>query len=70
MPRNTQSFIIRIWYEETNNQATALARRGSVEHVSSKRRFFFQDLAQILRFIDEQTEAGTQAEIPRGQANP
>lgn len=54
---DTQSFIVHIWYEETDDETGALVRRGSVEHVSSKRRLFFQDQTEILRFIDEQMEA-------------
>ena len=54
---NTESFIIRIWYEETDGEDGALVRRGSIEHVSSKRRIFFQDLGRAVDFIENQIEA-------------
>lgn len=55
MQGNTQAFIVRIWFEETDGEDGALVRRGSIEHVSSKKRLSFEDLAEILRFIEEQT---------------
>jgi hypothetical protein len=54
VPGDTQAFIVRIWYEEAGNENRAPVRRGSIEHVSSKRRVYFEDPQEILRFIDGQ----------------
>ena len=64
MHDNTQAFIMRIWYEETGGPNAALIRRGSIEHVRSKKRICFDELESILPFIEE--AAGTM----RGGVNP
>ena len=53
----TQAFIVRIWFEETNGEDSATVRRGSIEHVSSKKRIYFEDLKEMLKFIGEQVDA-------------
>jgi hypothetical protein len=50
---NIQSFIVRIWYEEIDGEDSALVRRGSIEHVSSRKQLYFRDLEEILGFIEE-----------------
>jgi len=52
---NTESFIVRIWFEETDDECGAFVRRGSIEHVRTKKRLFFCELEPILNFIDEQS---------------
>ena len=56
VPGYTQSFIVRIWYEETGNKDSAIERRGSVERIGSRKRLFFHQLDDILTFIDEQSK--------------
>ena len=48
---DTQSFVVRIWHEEADEEGNAIAWRGSVDHVGSKKRFHFQDLGQLVHFI-------------------
>jgi hypothetical protein len=37
-------------------------RRGSIEHVATKKRVYFEDLADILRFIEEWAGTGIRTE--------
>ena len=53
MEGDTQSFIVRIWHEETEGEDQTLQRRGSIEHVSSRKQLHFRDLQEILSFIEE-----------------
>jgi hypothetical protein len=46
--RNEELFMVRLWREQ---QAPAAAWRGSVEHVGSKRRYFFTNLSDLVDFI-------------------
>jgi hypothetical protein len=48
------SFILRIRSENTSQAKKRNVWRGSIEHVGSGQRFFFQDLESILDFILEQ----------------
>lgn len=50
---NTQAFIVRIWFEETDGEESAQVQRGSIEHVSSKRQIYFQDMTEMLKFIED-----------------
>jgi len=52
---DTQSFIIRIWHEAVNDDGRVLAWRGSVDHVGSARRIYFQDMEQAVRFISKES---------------
>ncbi len=56
MEGDTQSFVVRIWYEATDGEGHAVAWRGFVDHVGSARRLYFHDLGKITSFI--QQEAG------------
>ncbi len=53
---DTQSFIIRIWHEAVSDDGRVLAWRGSIDHVGSSRRIYFQDMEQAIHFIAQ--EAG------------
>jgi hypothetical protein len=50
----THAFIVRVWYEETGGEGRFATLRGSIEHVSDKRRIHFRHLEEILNFIEEQ----------------
>ena len=69
MQGRTQAFIVRVWYEETDCEGSGLVRRGSIEHVCSKKRIFFQDQAEMLKFIDEQMGVGSSAESHKAQGS-
>jgi hypothetical protein len=51
-----RSFLVRIWHEAVDLEGNTIAWRGSIEHIGSEKRVYFQDLGQILDFIQE--EAG------------
>ena len=55
MKTDTHSFIIRVWYEAQDSEGNILAWRGSIDHVGSEKRLYFQDLEGIARFIQEQS---------------
>lgn len=46
-----QSFIIRIWLEETTEEAEQATWRGHITHVPSRKRHYFENLDEIKRFI-------------------
>ena len=50
----TEAFIVRIWLERRESEDAPVERRGSVEHVSSGKRRYFTDLADMLHFIEDQ----------------
>lgn len=55
MRNDNQSFIVRIWREATGNgDQASQVWRGSIDHIGSGKRFYFQDLDGIARFIREQ----------------
>lgn len=56
----TQSFVVRVWHEATDQQGNVIAWRGSIAHVGTARRLHFQDLEKVIQFIAE--EAGIHAE--------
>lgn len=47
-----QSFIIRIWLEETAVEANETTWRGKITHVSSGDYRYFEDLSVVADFID------------------
>jgi starvation-inducible outer membrane lipoprotein len=47
----SQSFIIKIWLEETTAEAGQARWRGHITHVPSGKRRYIQDLAAIPLFI-------------------
>ncbi len=54
MPRydeRTESFIIRIWIEPRELSGAPLVWRGEIEHVTSHRRHFFNQLQMIADLI-------------------
>ncbi len=50
---DTQSFVVRIWHEELDEQGHIVAWRGSADHVGSDERFHFDDLERLVLFIQE-----------------
>jgi hypothetical protein len=47
----SQSFIVKIWIEETAAEAGRVLWRGHVTHVPSGNRCYFQDLDTMLSFM-------------------
>lgn len=47
----THSFVIKIWLEETAEEADRARWRGHITHVGSKKRRHFQELEEILAFV-------------------
>ena len=52
---HTDAFIVRIWRETLDDKDDVVTWRGSIDHVGSDRRLYFQDLDGIARFIREST---------------
>lgn len=46
-----QSFVVRIWIEETAKGADGALWRGHVTHVASKKRVYLSELDQLSQFI-------------------
>ena len=46
-----QSFVIKIWLEETAEEAGKAVWRGHITHISSKRRVYLDELSEVIRFI-------------------
>lgn len=55
MQHETNSFILRIWFELVDKNGKIQIWRGSIEHVNSGHRRSFQDLATATDFIQEQS---------------
>ncbi|HMN31007.1 MAG TPA: hypothetical protein PKE45_22825 [Caldilineaceae bacterium] len=47
----TCSFIVKIWVEETQEEAGHVTWRGHITHVSSGARQYFEDLRKIIGFM-------------------
>jgi hypothetical protein len=48
---STQSFIIKIWIEETAAEAGRVVWRGHITHAASGQRRYFENLDDILPFL-------------------
>ena len=62
-----QSFVIKIWIEETAAESGRVLWRGHITHIPSKRRVYLDDLNEIIRFISPYLE---QMGIELGQKWP
>jgi hypothetical protein len=51
--QDASSFVIRIWREKSANGMGQGEWRGWIEHVQTRERIFFRDIAMILSFIDK-----------------
>ena len=51
---HSRSFIVRIWAEAVGKTGEPTAWRGSIDVVGTQRRFYFQDLQSIVRFIRQE----------------
>jgi hypothetical protein len=48
---NTHSFIVKVWLEETTEEADRAVWRGHITHVPSGERHYLKDLDDITAFI-------------------
>jgi hypothetical protein len=44
---------VRIWHEVLDEEGKIVVWRGSVDHVGTGRRLYFNDLSTVVRFIQE-----------------
>jgi hypothetical protein len=51
MVQAIQSFVVRIWIEETAEEDGGALWRGHITHVASKKRGYLSDLDQLSQFI-------------------
>ncbi|MDX1665194.1 MAG: hypothetical protein R3272_15485 [Candidatus Promineifilaceae bacterium] len=47
----THSFVIKIWLEETADEAGRGRWRGRITHVGSRKHCYFEELVDIPRFV-------------------
>ena len=62
MHGNTNSFVARIWHEAVDSEGNVTTWRGSIEHVGSARRLYFQDLDHLVAFIADNAGVGAQVQ--------
>lgn len=48
---NTHSFIVKIWLEDTIEEADQVTWRGHITHVTTGKRSYIQSLSEIIHFI-------------------
>ncbi len=48
---HTHSFVIKVWLEETSEEASQIIWRGHITHVPSGVRRYFQELVVISDFV-------------------
>ena len=53
---NTHSFVIKIWLEETQEEAESSSWRGHITHVPSKQRRYVENLDGISSFVSTYLE--------------
>ncbi len=56
---STHVFLLRVWRERRKNQVGEELWRGSVEHMQSNERVFFQDLRKLCSFVVRKSGAGS-----------
>lgn len=49
---NTHSFVVKVWLEETTEEAGRASWRGHITHVVSGERRYLQSLAEITHFVE------------------
>lgn len=53
---STHSFVIRVWLEETADEADQTKWRGHITHVPSNQRRYFDDLENIKQIVKSYLE--------------
>ncbi len=63
---STHVFLLRVWRERGKNQVGEELWRGSVEHMPSNERVFFQDLRKLCSFVVRKSGAGSMLDSSEG----
>ena len=61
---NIQSFVVKVWQEVVVGEADGQGWRGYITHVPSGTRRYFQDLAEILAFVQPRLAVEAAASTP------
>lgn len=48
---SAHSFIVRIWLEETSEEAAKATWRGDITHVTSGRRHYIKGIGEVVEFM-------------------
>lgn len=64
VPAETYSFIVRLWFEQTDNDDRSTAWRGSIDWVGHPGRIYFTDLDRIADFIQTQLGLNHTSSLP------
>jgi hypothetical protein len=70
MQGDTQSFVVRIWQEAVDGAGNTVAWRGSIDHVNSAKRLYFQDWDRFVHFIQEESGVNDRWSSPGGTESP
>ena len=63
---NLQSFIVKIWVEETGDSASTTSWRGSITHVVTGERRYVKSLDEITRYFKNYLQGIGISVDPRG----
>ena len=59
MSSRKQAFLVKLWVDGDRDATVAAparaGARGSVEHLASKRRLYFNEMAQLVEFLSTNT---------------
>ncbi len=65
----THVFMVRIWPERRKSQGGEELWRGSVEHLQSNEKAFFQDMEKLCSFIVRKSAARSMLEGSEGESS-
>ncbi len=68
MQDDTHSFVVRIWHEALDSEGHIAVWRGLVDHVGSGERRHFEDLGQLLGFIQSRAQLDENESSPPNPA--
>ena len=51
MNRRKYAFLVSVWVETGDEERDMRQWRGSVEHLATKRRFYFSEIAELVDFL-------------------
>jgi hypothetical protein len=49
------AFLVSLWVESVEADASESGWRGSIEHLSTRRRRYFRDMTELVRFLADWT---------------
>jgi hypothetical protein len=67
MGNEIQSFIVRVWNESEGSDDQGLSFRGSIDHVGSGKRLYFDKLEAMVHFIEARLDVGARHPRTRWQ---